>query len=185
MSSPKLRSHLSEVSSNSVGSSLDTASASAHLERYDMPWSSYDVNGIYRGAGPRRSRSYTAFLEWNAMNPVGRHHFKSIRPLGGASRRRLIRQIQQLTKDKADLQAQLTAMASVHSTSYKLAASKVAELSALQKKSESSVDGADGQKRRDQIVEGMDSIDVQDGVDGHSSDHPSSQSGEPPTSKYP
>lgn len=115
ISSPKPRSSGSasaDTSSNSVGSSsLDTASASAHLERYDVPWATIDLS-MYRERFPRRTRSYNAFLEWQAAGPIARSALKHARPLAGASRRRLVKQIQQLTKDKADLQAQLAAMSS-------------------------------------------------------------------------
>jgi hypothetical protein len=111
VSTSNVRSTISADSTNSLGSSsLDTASASAHLESYDVPSSFLDTNGNYMGLRPRRSRSYAAFIEWNTKIPGVHRHHKSIRPLGGASRRLLITQIQQLTKDKADLQAQLEAI---------------------------------------------------------------------------
>lgn len=114
----------SASTNNSLGSSsLDTASANGRLEHYEIPWSFSDINGgggshhhhyIRNERSPHRSRSYGAFLDWNStiMTPGDRQqHLTSVRPLGGASRRRLVRQIQELTRDKAELQAQLEAIA--------------------------------------------------------------------------
>ncbi|UZJ52445.1 hypothetical protein CBS101457_001765 [Exobasidium rhododendri] len=110
-SSLNLRSSQSEnASSQSFGSSLETASASAHLERYDTPWSITEM-AVFKRGERARVRSYSAVLDWNNAAPSGRHHLlRNCRPLAGTSRKRLIWQIHQLTKDKADLEAQLAAI---------------------------------------------------------------------------
>jgi hypothetical protein len=107
-SSPHLfGSNSGHASSHSLGSSLDTSSASAHLERYDVPWSVAELGILRRGARPR-TRSFNAILDSSIL--PSRHNVKFVRPLAGTSRKRLIRKIQQLTKDKADLEAQLAAI---------------------------------------------------------------------------
>jgi len=56
-------------------------------------------------------------LEWDKAISLGRRqHLDNTRPLGGASRTRLTKQIEQLTRDKADLQAQLAAIVLDRST---------------------------------------------------------------------
>lgn len=109
-SSPNVKSSISgRASSQSGGSSFDTASASAHLERYDVPWTISEL-GVMRNIRPR-TRSYSAILEWHTAPWSSRPHLmRNARPLAGASRRRLIRQIQELTKDKAELEAQLASI---------------------------------------------------------------------------
>jgi hypothetical protein len=108
-SSPILRSSQS-ASSQSFGSSLDTASASAHLERYETPWSVAEM-AVFRRGERSRVRSFSAVVDWNNVAPNGRHHLiRNCRPLAGTSRKRLISQIHQLSKDKADLEAQLAAI---------------------------------------------------------------------------
>ena len=177
ISSPNLRSSLSgNTSSNSVvSSSLDTASASAHLERYDVPWALSDLS-IYRGRLPRRTRSYTAFLDWHNAMPLGRHHFRHARPLAGTSRKRLVRQIQQLTKDKADLQAQLAAMIMGSTVSGASASSSARAMEWERKGSPatSRIDGVDGLSR----MQGQGEADVAHSTaDGFHEDNYSSLDG--------
>lgn len=156
ISSPNVRSAVSGESSNSVGSSsLDTASASAHLERYDLPWSFTEIGrGLYRS---QRARSYNAFLDWSSTTPNPRSHLKHARPLAGASRRRLIRQIQQLTKDKAELQAQLAALALSSPSSIVSLTTKEASSTSIPL-----LDGVDRMKTTDSvsspIADGMDNV---------------------------
>lgn len=151
-------------SSNSVGrSSLDTASASPHLEHHEASWSFEDASISRFRIHPafNRMRAYTSNTERPNIEYARRLQSKKIRPLGGASRRRLLSQIEELTAGKAELQARLESMAILITEANKNLQSKKIDagsvFSSVQEAKER--DAAEGSgKRRSRENHGIDDI---------------------------